>query len=143
MSTNVMKSAIIFCIRENRAVYSRGVLSAALKQLVERTPVPRLFMLTVIYTLQLYPEAAGFAVEILGRLVSARVWEDDQLWQGFIICAEKTQPGSLQVLLGLSAEQLARVLEAKPVLRPRLVEFANVNNTPVRQQIVDLLGISK
>lgn len=143
VSLKKLKYMIIFCIRENRAVYSRGVLSAALKQLVERTPVPRLFMLTVIYTLQLYPEAAGFAVEILGRLVSARVWEDDQLWQGFIICAEKTQPGSLQVLLGLPAEQLARVLEAKPVLRPRLVEFANVNNTPVRQQIVDLLGISK
>ena len=77
-------------------------------------------MRTLIQALVVYPKLTGFAMGLLTRLISKRVWEDAILWKGFIRCCEKTQPTSFPVLLQLPKTQLEDVLLQSPGLKMAL-----------------------
>lgn len=80
--------ATAFCLL-NRAVFVEKVLGVCLQQLVERSPVPVLTVRTLIQALAAHPGLIDFGMFILGRLINKRVWEQPQLWQGFIVCTGK------------------------------------------------------
>ncbi|KAL6012750.1 hypothetical protein ACLOJK_003239 [Asimina triloba] len=115
---------------EQRTVFTQQVLVKALNQLVERTPLPLLFMRTVIQAIDAFPALArdtqvDFVMEILTKLVSKQIWKMPKLWVGFLKCASQTKPHSFRVLLKLPPAQLESALNKYPNLRGPLAAHAN------------------
>ena len=104
-------------------IFSPKVLSIAIRQLVQYTPLPKLFMRTVIQTSKVAPQLTGFIVDVLVRLVGKKIWEDVRQWQGFLMCAKMTAPKSYPVLLQLPTPHLQAALQKLPDLKQPLSEF--------------------
>jgi len=107
------------CFQE-KSVYTQEVLAVVLQQLLEQTPIPMLFMRTVIQSLGVSPKLINFVMTILSKLISKQVWKQPKVWQGFIKCCEVTKPHSFQVLLQLPSRQLEAILEVTPGIRAPL-----------------------
>ncbi|KAK6116065.1 hypothetical protein DH2020_008334 [Rehmannia glutinosa] len=58
---------------EQRTVFTQQVLAKALNQMVERTPLPLLFMRTVIQAIDAFPTLVNFVMEILSKLVNRQL----------------------------------------------------------------------
>ena len=106
-----------------KEIFTPKVLSMAIQQLVQYTPLPKLFMRTVIQTSRVAPQLKGFIVNLLARLVAKKIWEDVRQWQGFLMCAKSTAPNSYPVLLQLPTPHLQAGLQRMPDLKKPLVEF--------------------
>ncbi|KAJ0979353.1 hypothetical protein J5N97_014827 [Dioscorea zingiberensis] len=113
---------------EMREVFTQQVLAKVLNQLVVQTPLPLLFMRTVIQSIGAFPALVDFVMEILSRLVNKQIWKYPKLWVGFLKCAVQTKPQSFDVLLKLPAAQLENALNKNPVLKSPLTEHANLPN---------------
>ncbi|XP_075516795.1 uncharacterized protein LOC142551442 isoform X1 [Primulina tabacum] len=110
---------------EQRTVFTQQVLSNALNQMVDRTPLPLLFMRTVIQAIDAFPTLVDFVMEILSKLVHRQIWRMPKLWVGFLKCISQTQPHSFRVLLQLPTPQLESALNKHANLRGPLISFAN------------------
>jgi len=65
--------ATSLCFNE-RSIYTADILAEIIQQLVEITPIPLLFMRTVLQTLNLYPKLIHFIMNILQRLIKKQVY---------------------------------------------------------------------
>ncbi|XP_068304402.1 uncharacterized protein [Pyrus communis] len=110
---------------EQRTVFTQQVLAKALNQMVDQTPLPLLFMRTVIQAIDAFPSLVDFVMEILSKLVSKQVWRMPKLWFGFLKCASQTQPHSFPVLLQLPPPQLESALNKYANLRGPLATYAS------------------
>ncbi|KAL6504281.1 hypothetical protein OROGR_026204 [Orobanche gracilis] len=112
---------------EQRTVFTQQVLAKALDNMVDLTPVPMLFMRTVIQAIDAFPtlRQVNFVMEILSKLVNRKVWRMPKLWVGFLKCISQTQPHSFHVLLQLPSPQLESALNKYPSLRGPLIVFVN------------------
>ncbi|KAL6511189.1 hypothetical protein OROHE_020558 [Orobanche hederae] len=110
---------------EQRTVFTQQVLAKALNNMVDLTPVPMLFMRTVIQAIDAFPTLVNFVMEILSKLVNRQVWRMPKLWVGFLKCISQTQPHSFHVLLQLPSPQLESALNKYPSLRGPLIVFVN------------------
>ncbi|GAB2293695.1 hypothetical protein Dimus_027908 [Dionaea muscipula] len=110
---------------EQRMVFTEQVLAKALSEMVEKNPLPLLFMRTVIQAIDAYPTLVDFVMEILSKLVFKQIWKMPKLWVGFLKCASQTQPHSFKVLLQLPVPQLENALNKHPSLRGSLAAYAN------------------
>ncbi|PON68287.1 Symplekin/Pta [Parasponia andersonii] len=110
---------------EQRTVFTQQVLAKALSQMVDQTPLPLLFMRTVIQSIDAFPSLVDFVMEILSKLVSKQVWKMPKLWVGFLKCVSQTQPHSFHVLLQLPPPQLESALNKHASLRSSLAAFAS------------------
>lgn len=54
-------------------MYTQEVLAMVIQQLMDQTPLPMLFMRTVIQSLSMYPKLLGFVMNIMQRLISKQV----------------------------------------------------------------------
>uniref|UniRef100_A0A7I4D0A7 Symplekin n=1 Tax=Physcomitrium patens TaxID=3218 RepID=A0A7I4D0A7_PHYPA len=130
------------CLQQ-RTVFTQQVLAKVLNQLVEQTPLPLLFMRTVIQAVHSFPSLESFVMEILSRLVSKQIWKLPKLWTGFLKCAHQTKPKSFHVLLQLPTAQLEDALKGFPSLKEPLAAHADqpsVRPTVPRSSLV-LLGL--
>ncbi|KAL3691207.1 hypothetical protein R1sor_004858 [Riccia sorocarpa] len=131
------------CLQQ-RTVFTQQVLAKVLNQLVEQTPLPLLFMRTVIQAVGAFPTLVSFVMEILSRLVNKQIWKFPKLWIGFLKCANQTIPHSFHVLLQLPLVQLEDALTKHPNLKAPLAAHAsqpNVRSTVPRSSLV-LLGLA-
>ncbi|PWA43619.1 Symplekin [Artemisia annua] len=110
---------------EQRTVFTQQVLAKALNQMVDQTPLPLLFMRTVIQAIDAFPKLVDFVMELLSKLVSKQVWRMPKLWVGFLKCISQTQPHSFRVLLQLPSPQLEGALNKYGSLRGPLAAYAN------------------
>lgn len=110
---------------EQRTVFTQQVLAKALNQMVDQTPLPLLFMRTVIQAIDAFPKLVDFVMEILSKLISKQVWRMPKLWVGFLKCISQTQPHSFRVLLQLPSPQLEGALNKYGSLRDPLATYAN------------------
>ncbi|KAI7738658.1 hypothetical protein M8C21_021955 [Ambrosia artemisiifolia] len=110
---------------EQRTVFTQQVLAKALNQMVDQTPVPLLFMRTVIQAIDAFPKLVDFVMEMLSKLVNRQVWRMPKLWVGFLKCISQTQPHSFRVLLQLPSPQLEGALNKYGSLRGPLAAYAN------------------
>lgn len=53
-----------------------------------QTPLPLLFMRTVITALKAAPTLRPFIADLLSRLVSRSIWLDRNQWRGFVMLVE-------------------------------------------------------
>ncbi|CAI9266399.1 unnamed protein product [Lactuca saligna] len=113
---------------EQRTVFTQQVLAKALNQMVDQTPLPLLFMRTVIQAMDAFPKLVDFVMELLSKLVSKQVWRMPKLWVGFLKCISQTQPHSFRVLLQLPSPQLEGALNKYGSLRGPLAAYANQPN---------------
>ncbi|TVU35442.1 hypothetical protein EJB05_17332 [Eragrostis curvula] len=127
---------------EQRTVFTQQVLERSLNQLVDRVPIPVLFMRTVIQALDAFPALVDFVMGILSRLINKEIWKVPKLWVGFLKLVSQTQPRSFDVLLQLPPGQLERVLHKYPNLRTPLSSFVNQRNMQsiLPRQILQVLG---
>ncbi|KAL4029594.1 hypothetical protein IC575_007814 [Cucumis melo] len=114
---------------EQRTVFTQQVLAKALSQMVEQTPLPLLFMRTVIQAIDAFPTLVDFVMEILSKLVNRQVWRMPKLWFGFLKCAFQTQPHSFRVLLQLPPPQLENALNKYVNLKGPLAAYASQPST--------------
>ncbi|KAG6591713.1 Symplekin, partial [Cucurbita argyrosperma subsp. sororia] len=114
---------------EQRTVFTQQVLAKALSQMVEQTPLPLLFMRTVIQAIDAFPTLVDFFMEILSKLVNRQVWRMPKLWFGFLKCAFETQPHSFRVLLQLPPPQLENALNKYVNLKGPLAAYASQPST--------------
>ncbi|KAL4558964.1 hypothetical protein LXL04_031090 [Taraxacum kok-saghyz] len=117
---------------EQRTVFTQQVLAKALNQMVDQTPLPLLFMRTVIQAMDAFPKLkpmiwlqVDFVMELLSKLVTKQVWRMPKLWVGFLKCISQTQPHSFRVLLQLPSPQLEGALNKYGSLRAPLAAYAN------------------
>ncbi|KAL2340050.1 hypothetical protein Fmac_007990 [Flemingia macrophylla] len=110
---------------EQRTVFTQQVLAKALNQMVDQTPLPLLFMRTVIQAIDAFPALVDFVMEILSKLVTKQVWRMPKLWVGFLKCVYQTQPRSFHVLLQLPPQQLESALNRHANLRGPLTSYAS------------------
>eukprot|EP01116_Phalansterium_solitarium_P021689 TRINITY_DN6842_c0_g1_i3.p1 TRINITY_DN6842_c0_g1~~TRINITY_DN6842_c0_g1_i3.p1 ORF type:complete len:1229 (+),score=200.88 TRINITY_DN6842_c0_g1_i3:252-3938(+) len=115
--------AIGVCL-EAQHVFRQEVLAAVLQQLVDVSPIPPLFLRTVIQSVQKHKKLTGFVLSLLSRLVSKQVWNDKALWEGFVRCCKITLPDSMTVVAGLPKAQLESALQIAPDLRGALVAYS-------------------
>ncbi|XP_047976738.1 uncharacterized protein LOC125218957 isoform X2 [Salvia hispanica] len=129
---------------EQRTVFTQQVLAKALNQMVDRTPLPLLFMRTVIQAIDAFPTLVDFVMEILSKLVNKQVWRMPKLWVGFLKCISQTQPHSFNVLLQMPSPQLESALSKYPNLRGPLTAFTNQSSikTSVPRTTLLLLGLA-
>ncbi|KYQ88998.1 symplekin [Tieghemostelium lacteum] len=110
-STKRSMEAIDYCF-ENTAVFKQEFMAVTIQQLLFQTPLPKLLMRTVLKTLQTYPSLKQFIVnEILNQLITKQVWNDENLWSGFIICAKQASPESLHVIMQLPTPQFKLAIQ--------------------------------
>ncbi|KAL5228577.1 hypothetical protein ABZP36_016842 [Zizania latifolia] len=113
---------------EQRTVFTQQVLEKSLNKLVDKVPIPLLFMRTVIQALDAFPALVDFVMGILSRLVNKQIWKMPKLWVGFLKLAYQTQPRSFDVILQLPPPQLEIALNKYPNLRTPLCSFVNQRN---------------
>lgn len=107
------------CFAEKN-IYTQEVLAVVIQLLAEENPMPTLLMRTVMQTLSLYPRLVGFVMNILQRLIPKQVWKQKKIWEGFVMCCERTMPQSFPVLFMLPIPQLRSVLSSHPELHAAL-----------------------
>lgn len=64
--------ATSLCLNE-RLIYTDNILGEVIQNLIEITPIPLLFMRTVLQTLNLYPKMIHFIINILQQLIKKQV----------------------------------------------------------------------
>ncbi|CAF0762345.1 unnamed protein product [Rotaria sordida] len=127
-------NATSICFNE-RSIYTYDILAIVLQQLVEMTPIPILFMRTVLQTFSLYPKMIDFIMNILQRLITKQAWKQTRIWEGFIKCCEQTRPHSFPILLQLPPSQLKHILQIKSELRDGLVRYLRSMSIAQRSSI--------
>ncbi|KAG5541930.1 hypothetical protein RHGRI_021681 [Rhododendron griersonianum] len=157
---------------EQRTVFTQQVLAKALNQMVDQTPLPLLFMRTVIQAIDAFPSlviiedgynknvgltaykslmyrswgglVVDFVMEILSKLVSKQIWRMPKLWVGFLKCVSQTQPHSFHVLLQLPPQQLESALNKYASLRGSLAAYARQPSirTSLPRSVLVLLGLA-
>ncbi|XP_043283816.1 symplekin [Venturia canescens] len=134
--------ATSLCFADKHA-FTQETLAVVMQHLMDLTPLPTLFMRTVIQSLALYPRLSGFVMNILQRLILKQVWKQPKVWEGFVKCCERTQPQSFQVILQLPTTQLADALKMAPGLKAPLLahidSFAENQKAHISQSIMDVI----
>ena len=134
--------ATSLCFAEKN-IYTQEVLAVVIQLLVEQTPLPTLFMRTVIQSLSLYPRLVGFIMNILQRLILKQVWKQKKVWEGFIMCCQRTKPQSFQVLLQLPVPQLKAVFSSSPDFKTQLQHhlhaFTDVQRSHIPPSIMEAI----
>lgn len=130
---------------EQRTVFTQQVLAKALNQMVDQTPLPLLFMRTVIQAIDAYPTLVDFVMELLSKLVSKQIWRMPKLWVGFLKCVAQTQPHSFPVLLKLPPPQLEGALNKYSQLKDPLAAYANQASlrASLPRSILAILGLNE
>ena len=82
--------------------------------------------------------------QVMPKLVQNQIWNEKDLWPGFIALAKKYStnkpPNCLPALLSLPAKPLKGLLHESPDTKAALVKFASTNAHMVPPEVRELLG---
>jgi symplekin len=123
-----MLKATSFCFSEKQ-IYNQEVLAIVMQQLIDVTPIPTLYMRTVIQSVTMYPKLTGFVMIMMQRLIGKQIWKYPKVWEGFIKCCQRIKPVCHQVLLQLPLVQLKEVIDdTAPDLKEHLTRHVQSLN---------------
>jgi len=132
MRLHKVMEATSYCFA-SREVFTSEVFAVVIQRLVDQSPLPKLFMRTVIQAVTHFPTLAEFVNSILITLVSKQIWTDGSQWTGFVKCCEALEEKSIQVLLQLPQTQFHE-LWTKTLssgLKDHIRSFALAHNSQV------------
>ena len=90
------------------------------------TPLPLLFMRTVIQAETAAPTLREFTLGLLRTLARRQVWKmDPKIWEGFARCAKRSAPRSFPLLCELPPSALCEMLGKFPAMRAPLLAYAS------------------
>jgi symplekin len=115
------------CFNEKQ-IYTQEVLATVMQQLIDVTPIPTLYMRTVIQSVTMYPKLSGFVIIMMQRLIGKQIWKYPKVWEGFIKCCQRIKPISHQVLVQLPQGQLSEVFQSAPDLKEHLCKHVSTLN---------------
>ena len=115
------------CFNEKQ-IYTQEVLATVMQQLIDVTPIPTLYMRTVIQSVTMYPKLSGFVIIMMQRLIGKQIWKYPKVWEGFIKCCQRIKPISHQVLLQLPQAQLNEVFQSAPDLKEHVCKHVSALN---------------
>ncbi|KAI8925402.1 Symplekin tight junction protein C terminal-domain-containing protein [Entophlyctis helioformis] len=113
-------------------LFTQEALAVVIQQLSDLAKLPTIFMRTVIQSLNAHKGLVSFVVNIMSRLILKQVWNNKQIWQGFIRCCMLTFPSSIPLLLKLPKAQAIEVISGLPQLRVAINE--HVEQLPTYQR---------
>lgn len=117
------KEAISICFNLPE-IFRSEVLVSVMQHYLDAKALPMLFVWTVLQAVATYKHlTAWVSTNLLSRLITKKVWTNQQLWDGFILCAERTEPNSFDALLQLPKEQLRDLVEKRPAMKVKLREY--------------------
>ena len=97
--------------------------AAFMSQALDEPSLPTLFLRTVLQAVTVHKALVPFvSTTLLSRLITKKVWQTPQLWDGFVRCARATAPGSYASVLQLPKDQLKDLVSKQPALRQGLKE---------------------
>ena len=102
------------CFSADTADYfTSSAVASALSHLVDRTPLPKLFMRTAMLAETAHPSLKEFSLELLEKLAKRKVWTMDRgIWEGFARSCKKAAPRSFPVLANmLPMDKTKEILE--------------------------------
>jgi symplekin len=108
---------------EDKTVVNQDCLAGVLQQLVDVTPIPPLFMRTVILSVSKVKTMMNSIMSLLTRLIIKQVWNDAGLWEGYMKCVKMTVPHSIPIMLSLPPPQFEELLSKNPDLRLKIVDY--------------------
>ncbi|WVQ81189.1 hypothetical protein IAT38_003311 [Cryptococcus sp. DSM 104549] len=121
-------------------VFRSDVLANAMSRMADLPSLPVVFLRTIIQVLTTYKSLAPFvANHILPKLVSKKIWENPQLWDGFVRLAKLIAPASFGALLQLPKEQLRDVVVKQPALKAGLKGFL-ATRSGNKAAVVEIFG---
>ena len=110
---------------ERPEIFTAEALAAAMQKMVEMTPLPLLFMRTVIQAEAAAPTLKEFTLGLLRTLARRQVWKmDPKIWEGFMRCAKRATPRSFPVLCEMPAAAMREMLQKFPALKEPLRAYA-------------------
>ncbi|XP_063678160.1 symplekin-like [Bolinopsis microptera] len=124
-------AATNLCFAE-KGIYTSEVLAIVLTQLLEVSPIPLLYMRSVIQAISMWPRMISFVLNILGKLVSKQIWKQAQVWRGFVKCCAMLGSQAHGLLLTLPASRLKEAFQLHPALHNPLLQ--HVQNLPASQK---------
>jgi len=137
--------AIDICF-EQKVIVKQEILSKVLSHLIEINPIPQLYLRTVITTIGKLSQMMGFIMGILKELIVKQIWNDAQLWIGFLKCVKTTMPYSIPVVLALPPIQLDEALQRNPSMVRDVLEYtkknklaAGLTGQPLDDGIIEIL----
>ena len=99
-----------------------------MQQLIDVTPIPTLYMRTVIQSVSVYPKLTGFVMIMMQRLIGKQIWKYPKVWEGFVKCCQKIKPVCHQVLFQLPPAQLKEVFKTAPDLKEHVCKHVQSMN---------------
>ena len=119
MFSLILCKATALCFGEKQ-IYTQETLATVMQQLIDVTPIPTLYMRTIIQSVTMYPKLTQFVLIMMQRLIGKEIWKNVKAWEGFIKCCQRIKQISHQLLLQLPPAQLKDVLIVAPDLRESL-----------------------
>jgi len=107
-----VKATIQTCLGSKR-FFPKEALALTLQNMKQMTPLPKLFMWTVIYMSRTSSDLAPFILGLLREIVP-KAWGAREQWQGYVMCCKLMAPGSFPLLAELSPEMLAAAAKRLP-----------------------------
>ena len=101
------------CFSANTSDYfTSSAVASALSHLVDRTPLPKLFMRTAMLAETAHPSLKEFSLELLEKLAKRKVWKMDRgVWEGFARSCKKAAPRSFPVMATLPSDKTREILD--------------------------------
>eukprot|EP01133_Synstelium_polycarpum_P015596 gene15596-18528_t len=131
---------------EHVGVFRQETLAVAIVQLQGEATLPSTLVRTMILALKRFPMLKQFIIEQLRALVSKQIWNDANLWKGFLMCASSAEPDSFPVVLDLPASQFENAMASSNGLKDRLKIFLSKKNQQTLSQFpknnLKFLGIT-
>lgn len=123
-------------------VFTPDALLTALTHMLDVSPVPTLFMRSVIQSVTLYRHLAGAIANLLTRLIAKRVWEMGKAtWEGFVRCCKVMGAGAMGVLTQMPPSPLREVLAKAPELRVLLREHVYGQPPSLRTRLAAVVQV--
>ena len=116
------------------SVFKKDDLAVAMQKMIDEKRIPILFMRTVIQSITLYHGLSNFVLNILGKLISRKVWTNQTLWEGFVRCCKKMQPLSVQILVQLPEQQYWKLIDRYPEFKAQVKKFIKQQPPSLRQR---------
>lgn len=123
-------------------LFPSEILATVLQRLNDEPTIPTLFLRTVIRSVTIFKSLVPFVSStVLTRLITKKVWTDNQPWQGFIRLSTIMAPASFGAIMNLPRPQLKELVDKAPKLKMGIWQYiVNVHGLARAQSYMDILG---
>merc|ERR1712137_443996 len=131
--------AIQICLKAPVFSKASESLAVVLQQVSEISPIPIMFLRTMIDSYKMHPKLEAFILELLSKLITKQVWQQSDAWKGFIKCCELAKIKAFPIFFQLPPAAFSEALKmCNEQFRNEFLKYCKqVDNIP--QQLAPVL----